>query len=377
MKARSLREPCSLAFIAVLTAPFAGAGSLRSEIIASDSASDEAYADGWQGLNGVASAETGTDNGGFGFLPWDFEADEGYWEPGHSPYDTPHFIETQPNSFNDLGAPAFALTNGNVPLFGYTTLATRPFAQPLRPGDEISVDIDNPVMQKLALFDSTGFVVTLRTAASVERFGLFTTEDFNNDEWTITDSRGHETPTGLSDLEGSSGFRFAFRLTGEETYRLTVTPRGGSPSIFEGMLAMPGTGEITRIQFLTFGNGSGDGRMMPTGEREFYFNNLRIESIAGEGPLQRPSDCNQDGSVDISDAICLLARLFQGGALPCEETLSEPGNVGLLDANGDAQVDLSDAVRLLDFLFRGSAPPVLGLECQPIEGCPDNSLRCQ
>jgi hypothetical protein len=350
--------------------------SLRSEVIASDSASDPAYADGWQALNGVDPTETGTDNGGFGFLPWDFEADEGYWEPDHSPYDTPHFIQTEPNAFNDLGAPAFAITNGNVPFFGFTTLATRPFAQPLRPGDEISVDIDNPLLQKFAPFDSAGFIISLRTADDVERFGLFTTEDFNNDEWTITDIQGHEMSTGLSDIEGSGGFRFAVRLTGAETYVLTVTPHGGAPSTFQGMLAMPGAGEITRIQFLMFGNGSGDGRTMATGEREFYFNNLRIESQGAGGPVQRPSDCNQDGSVDISDAVCLLSRLFQGGELPCGTSVEDTGNIGLLDANGDGRVDLSDAVRLLDFLFRGASPPVLGVECQPIEGCPDNSARC-
>jgi hypothetical protein len=36
----------------------------------------------------------------------------------------------------------------------------------------------------------------------VERFGLFTTQDFNNDEWTINDSRGDETATTFTDVEG-------------------------------------------------------------------------------------------------------------------------------------------------------------------------------
>ena len=350
---------------------------LLAEVIASDSASDPAYADGWQGLNGFVPAETGTDNGGFGFLAWDFEEDEAFWEAEHSPYPTAHFIDTGPSSFNSLGAPAFGLTNANVPMFGYTTIATRPFAQPLKPGDEISVDIDNPVMQKLTPLDSAGFRVTLRTAGDTERFGLYTTQDFNNDEWAITDSRGDEATSGLSDLEGSGGFRFALKLTAAESYRLTITPRDGAPSVFEGTLRRPDAGEITRIQFLMYGNGSGDGRTQATGEREFFLNNLRIESETISGPLQRPSDCNQDGSVDISDAICLLGRLFQGGELPCGPFVTDPGNVGLLDGNGDSRVDLSDAVRLLDFLFRGSAPPVLGLSCVPIEGCPDNTAACQ
>jgi hypothetical protein len=365
----SLHRTSWIALVTCLAA--LAADRLAAEVIASDSASDPAYADGWQGLNGFVPAETGSDNGGFGFLPWDFEEDDAFWDPDRSPYPTAHFIDTGPNSFNALGAPAFALTNANTPLFGYTTIATRPFAQPLRPGDEVSVDIDNPEMQKLVPMDSVGFLVALRTAGNTERFGLYTTQDFNGDEWTITDSAGEERTTGLSDTEGSGGFRFAVRLTGAESYRLTITPRGGAPMTFEGTLRRPDAGAITRIQFLMFGNGSGDGA------REFYINDLRIESDQAPGPLQRPSDCNQDGGVDISDAICLLSRLFQGGELPCGPFATDPGNVGLLDGNGDSQVDLSDAVRLLDFLFRGSAPPVLGLSCVPIEGCPDNTAACQ
>jgi len=354
------------------------AGDCRADVVAADSASDPAYSDGWQGINPVVPAEMGMDNGGFGFMPWDFEVDEGYWEGLRSPYDQPHFIDSKPTSFNDLGAPAFALTNANVPYFGYTTLATRPFAQPLKVGDQVSVDIDSPVMQKLAEFDSAGFIVRMQTASGVERFGLFTTQDFNNDEWTINDSRGDQTATGLTDEEASSGFKFAFKLTGEESYKLTLTPRtGGAPVTFFGRLAGQGKGEIRKIQFLMFGNGSGDGRAMATGEREFYFNNLQIESGLPPDPVQSPSDCNQDGSMDISDAVCLLVRLFQGGNLPCEASLLEPGNRKLLDANGDARVDLSDAVWVLGFLFRGSDPPVLGTECQEIVGCPDNSSKCQ
>src|SRR4029450_13407381 len=95
--------------------------------------------------------------------------------------------------------------------------------------------------------------------------------------------------------------------------------------------------------------------------------------------LQRPGDCNQDGSLNISDAICLLGHLFLGSpeTLPCEGgTIDNPGNLTLEDLNGDNGVNLSDAVRLLGYLFSGSAPPPLGTECLPIFGCPDNSAKC-
>jgi hypothetical protein len=348
----------------------------RGGVIAVDSASDPAYGDGWQGLNGVNAAETGMDDGGSGFLPWNF--DDTWWEAVRSPYNEPHFIDTKPSSYNNLGAPAFALTNGNVPYNGYTTTATRPFARALKVGDQVSVDIDNPAMQPLAAFDSTGFIIGLQTASGMERFGFYTTQGFNDDQWSITDSRGSETASGLTAEAGSSGFKLTFKLTGEETYKLTITPRGGgAPLTFEGNLANPGKGEIGRIQFLMYGNGSGDGRNMATGERELYFNSLLIEPSGGPASTQRPSDCNQDGSLDISDAVCLLFRLFQGGILPCGNSLSDAGNFKLLDANGDAHVDISDAVWVLGYLFRGSNPPVLGSACQPIDGCPDNSAKCE
>src|SRR4030095_3176603 len=112
---RNLQIACRFQVLC-LGAALAAPGICRGEVIASDSASDPAYGDGWQGLNGFVPAEPRSDNGGTGFLPWDFEADEGFWEAGHSPYDVPHFIDTKPTSFNNLGAPAFAITHANVPL---------------------------------------------------------------------------------------------------------------------------------------------------------------------------------------------------------------------------------------------------------------------
>jgi hypothetical protein len=101
-------------------------------------------------------------------------------------------------------------------------------------------------------------------------------------------------------------------------------------------------------------------------------------SVTGQG-TQRPGDCNQDGRLDISDAVCLLGHLFLGSParVPCDGgTIRDPGNVSLLDANGDGRVDLSDPVRMLGFLFTGAAPPVLGTGCVSIAGCGDNSARC-
>ncbi len=350
------------------------AGRSPAAVLASDDASDAAYANGWQGLNGAVASETGSDNGGAGFLPWNF--DDTYWEAAASPYPEPHFIDTKPSSYDDLGAPAFALTNGNVPFNGYTTSATRPFAAALAVGDQISVDVDNPVMGLLAPFDSCGFLIQLLADKKVDRFGFYTTKGFDDDQWTITDSRGSETPSHFADLAGSSGFRFAFKLTGEDDYQLTISPKGGAPLTFTGQLAHPGAGAVKSIQFVMYGNGSGDGHTRATGEREFYFNRLRIESGA-PSTIQKPGDCNQDGRLDISDAICLLFILFGGGtSIPCGGDLSGAGTVSVLDINGDTRIDISDTISVLGYLFQGTAPPVLGQACQSIAGCPDNSARC-
>ena len=88
---------------------------------------------------------------------------------------------------------------------------------------------------------------------------------------------------------------------------------------------------------------------------------------------QRAGDSNQDGSVDISDAVHLLRRLF--GALvaspPCDgATLEDGSNLVLLDLNGDQAVNVSDAVHFLDFLFNAGPEPAGGVRCTRFPGCP-------
>ncbi|MBI4600389.1 MAG: tetratricopeptide repeat protein [Planctomycetes bacterium] len=103
--------------------------------------------------------------------------------------------------------------------------------------------------------------------------------------------------------------------------------------------------------------------------------------IRPAGGRQLPGDANQDGKLDLSDAVWLLGHLFLGtfAALPCEGGTASspgPGELALLDSNGDGRIDLSDAVRVLGFLFGGSAPPILGVECVPIPGCPEVPEGC-
>jgi virginiamycin B lyase len=59
-------------------------------------------------------------------------------------------------------------------------------------------------------------------------------------------------------------------------------------------------------------------------------------------------EANQDGRLDVSDAVRVLIHLFAGGGpLAC----ADAG-----DANDDGQIDIADPVRVLAFLFASAAP---------------------
>jgi len=96
----------------------------------------------------------------------------------------------------------------------------------------------------------------------------------------------------------------------------------------------------------------------------------------GGGPVggrQLPGDSNQDGLVDVSDAVHLVRRLFLDGGLPfpCDaESLDDGGNLVVLDANASASVDIGDVVFVLEFLFREGPAPGGVDRCIRVVGCP-------
>ncbi len=80
-------------------------------------------------------------------------------------------------------------------------------------------------------------------------------------------------------------------------------------------------------------------------------------------------DCNDDGNVDLADAVCGLNWLFAGAATP--------GCVAALNTNGDATVDITDPVSLLNFLFAGGPSVVAPFpECGPGSSAADKELGC-
>lgn len=73
-------------------------------------------------------------------------------------------------------------------------------------------------------------------------------------------------------------------------------------------------------------------------------------------PTFRRGDCNQDGQVNIGDAIYALSYLFSGGAAPpCADGC---------DSNDDGQINIGDPIYELAYLFSaGPPPPSPGIDC--------------
>ena len=89
----------------------------------------------------------------------------------------------------------------------------------------------------------------------------------------------------------------------------------------------------------------------------------------------RRGDCNDDGGVDISDAVSTLGSLFLGEG--------DPGCDDACDSNDDGAMDISDAIATLGVLFLGNGViPLPGMNDCGIDptddelGC-DTFERCQ
>ncbi len=118
-------------------------------------------------------------------------------------------------------------------------------------------------------------------------------------------------------------------------------PAGGGTGSLDVVDGLVGVGQAEGVQVFVIEPG-------PTGK------GFAVE--AKEVALKLPKltflrgDCNDDGKVDLADAVCTLNWLFGGAATP--------GCLAALNTNGDAAVNITDPVSLLDFLFGGGSKPV-------------------
>jgi hypothetical protein len=291
---------------AVLTylATLSGADHAWALVIALDTASDPAYVanptnGAWQGQNSNTTFENppGNDNGGFGFLPWNFAggvnssgAVEPYFERTHF-IDGVDFPTTQ---HNNLGAPAFGIGDAGIPYDGDYTAATRPFAQPLAVGDVFSFDIDTPTFDDsldggvfpalyVEFYDNANHKTLGFWTAAQPTYGL----DYG---WTYTDANHSavDIPGIDSSTYTSNGSNLTLKLTSANTAHVTIGAVGLDVTL---------AGGVPTSLYLLLGenNSLSDDNGNPTGEHAFYFNNLKIErtNVAG--------DYNGDGKVDAAD----------------------------------------------------------------------------
>ena len=88
----------------------------------------------------------------------------------------------------------------------------------------------------------------------------------------------------------------------------------------------------------------------------------------------RRGEANDDGTLNLSDAVFMLGFLFLGTV--------EPGCLEALNANDDRAIDVSDAIGILGHLFLGTPPMLPGMGvCEPLDasaafGCEASQRGC-
>jgi hypothetical protein len=225
---------------------------------ASDTAANAAYADGWQS----------GDNGGTGFMPWELlysGVTNTLQQPG------PHFIDTAPAlPANTLGAPAFGLTTSARPLFDDTSEAHRRLSVPLAVGETFLLDVDGSALNGNVAQFTAGNVIQLLSGNDMERFGIFTNNGFEGNNWVTFADRS----TGLP---AASAFQFEFTLRTPDRFDFVMRPLGGGDPLFSQINAPLGGSSgsaIDRLAIATYGNGSS-----ADGTLELFFNNLQITRL--------------------------------------------------------------------------------------------------
>lgn len=359
-----------LAAIVVLAVGVLGAPAY-AVIKASDKASNPGYAaevDGaWKGLTPDGVTVPGDDNGGTGFLPWDFSG--GYYQADVSAYgDLNHFIDGVDfthSTFNDLGGPAFGLATAMDEFQFNTTSATRPFANAMVNGDVFTASIDTPSIYD----DYTGFSYPFAIISFVDAFGVevFAAEAGSSSVYGDFNWRFRDFVSNNSDIGG-----IAPTATSDgSSIRLEVTSATGGFFSVDGTqvpitFGNPGTAETgpvsggppAAVKFILYAAGSGDNMGNPTGQREFFFDDLQISngpSIPGDfdgsdrvdgadltqwkGDFGLNGDSDADGDMDSdgNDLLIWQRNLGQPLASPNLAAVPEPGG-GVIAAVAAAAV---------------------------------------
>ncbi|MBN1423944.1 dockerin type I repeat-containing protein [Candidatus Fermentibacteria bacterium] len=149
------------------------------------------------------------------------------------------------------------------------------------------------------------------------------------------------------------------------------TPPESPKALLHVFFELPESGDQRREYPLTFFDGVLGAGDVPIYNRAAISNQsrpvvTRDGCLTVNAPFKR-GDANDDGTINLADAIALLTFLFQGRPLTC---------LRACDCNGDGILNIADPICLLAYLFGNGEPPA-----EPFEECghPDEptDLTCE
>lgn len=231
----------------------------------------------------------------------------------------------------------------------FNQITSGPFAA-VAPGDtaSFSFELDPAVFTDSASFPVRGYHVDVSSftlnlggvsvglappAPAVQPYFSIRNDDPAVDGFLLTDVV--DFPNGVAtDVMGSVGpFKNNFY----------VTYGGGTLSSLDLLNAI-GTYDFTGLTVFNWTITDG-----PFDAMGMIFASLEI-TAGTPAPSFRRGDANDDGSVDVSDAVFTLDSLFVSGTpAACDDAV---------DSNDDGTIDISDAVTLLGALFVAGSPPI-------------------
>jgi ELWxxDGT repeat protein len=107
---------------------------------------------------------------------------------------------------------------------------------------------------------------------------------------------------------------------------------------------VPGTGGSDPSELTTVGD-----RLFFSAQDNAHGREVWVLSLSGVLPLFVRGDANTDGALSVSDPVATLAVLFA--------SLEAPDCLDALDSDDNGKVDLTDAVYELEYLFLGGPEP--------------------